>query len=282
MSSFEQPESYIIADQLNHELKNKVILNYEIADYEKHQKDNWFNKDETFLSYLINNTILSVESFHAIILINFKTDHILLIGPEYGGKIRYVTSDEKVTEPFHLKLVFTDQDCLFIRIKGFGYCILYDRKDLSNNYVYNRDIAKIIINNEKDFTFDNFYYNLKQKNKAIKSLLVGKDAIIGGVANSLFQEILFKAGIHPKEKSANLTEDKVNSLYFSIKNITEDRIRLGGKNKVSDVYGREGGYIPIMDSSYFNKPCPNCNTKIEKIAIGGGINYFCPNCQPLS
>ena len=158
---FELPESLVIASQMNAELQNKVIQNFEITDYEKHQKDNWFNRDISYLDNLINNTITSVESLNSIILINFKTDHVLLIGPEYGGEIRFIKDKESPLKKFHLKLTFSDKSLLFIRIKGFGYCILYPNKNISENYVYRRDQDKIRINNNQEFTLEKFEMDLK-------------------------------------------------------------------------------------------------------------------------
>ena len=272
------PESYFIASQLQI-LIGKIVGNYEIADYEKHQKDGWFNKDEHFLKNLINNELTAVESKNAIILMHFKSNHVLLIGPEYGGEIRYVKKEENFDKKFHLKLLFFDQDSLWIRIKGFGYCILYDSKDLMRNYVFKRDSSKIKITDENEFNLKNFLERIKQKNTNIKSLLIGKDAIIAGIGNSLFQEIIYNAGIHPKEKSFNLSIEQIQKLYLAIKFIVEIRIEVGGKKYIVDIYCQKGRYKPIMDSSLYKEPCPICGTNVDKITIGGGINYFCPTCQ---
>ena len=279
--SFELPEALVLANQMNSELRNKTIQYFEITDYEKHQKDNWFNRDISYLENLINNTIISVESLNSIILINFKTEHVLLIGPEYGGEIRYIKDKESPIKKFHLKLIFSDKSNLFIRIKGFGYCILYHKKDISENYVYNRDLDKIKIINDQEFTLEKFEMELKAKNKSIKSLLVGKEAVVAGIANSLFHEIIYQAGIHPKEKSSNLSHKKINDLYNAIKTIISERINKKGKTSIIDLYGNQGSYKVIMDSSYYKKPCFTCKSLIEKVSVGGGVNYFCPNCQKL-
>ncbi|MFW9928973.1 MAG: DNA-formamidopyrimidine glycosylase family protein, partial [Candidatus Thorarchaeota archaeon] len=248
--SFELPECYVISHQLDTVLKNKTIINYKIKNYEKLQKNNALNKEIKFFDKLLNNQIVSVESKSSMILINLKTNHILLIGPEYGGEIQFVKAGEEYTEKYQLKITFSDNSYLYILIKGFGYCYLYDHDKLGENYVYRRDYKKIQANDDENLTLKILSTKLKEKNKNIKVMLVGKEAIISGIANSLFQEIIFEAGIHPREKSSDLTDKQIKNLLSAITTIINNRITQKGKHKVVDIYGQKGGYKPVMDSSF--------------------------------
>ena len=43
--------------------------------------------------------------------------------------------------------------------------------------------------------------------------------------------------------------------------------------------GNRGKYKRIMDKAAAGLPCPECGTKVEKMAYLGGACYYCPQCQ---
>ena len=76
----------------------------------------------------------------------------------------------------------------------------------------------------------------------IKAVLVGKDAVIVGLSNSAFQDILYRAGIHPKRKASDLSENEKHQLFDAIKLLIQERINSGGKTQFTDLYGKQGRY----------------------------------------
>ena len=99
-----------------------------------------------------------------------------------------------------------------------------------------------------------------------------------GLSNSAFQDILFRAKVHPKRKASELSEDERQSLYDAIKVMINERIRLG-KDQFVDLYGNQGHYTPVMGLNMNGKTCVVCNTSIEKLSLGGGQVCFCLTCQ---
>jgi formamidopyrimidine-DNA glycosylase len=68
-------------------------------------------------------------------------------------------------------------------------------------------------------------------------------------------------------------------LYQAIVGTVHAVIDKGGRYDEVDLFNQPGGYIRIMDSKSAGKPCPVCNTPIEKMQYLGGACYFCPRCQ---
>ena len=120
---------------------------------------------------------------------------------------------------------------------------------------------------------------MHDKNKQIKPLLVGKEAQLVGLSNSAYQDIINRAGIHPKRRASELSKDELRALYDAIKVVIEERLRLGGKDRFTDLYGKPGGYTPAMGPNMKDQNCPKCGTPIEKLSHGGGHVYLCPKCQ---
>lgn len=71
-------------------------------------------------------------------------------------------------------------------------------------------------------------------------MIVGKLAIIIGLCNSTFQEITYNANINPKRKVSELDASEKRTLYeCKVENVNE-RIRLGGEDHFTDLFGKSG------------------------------------------
>jgi formamidopyrimidine-DNA glycosylase len=152
--------------------------------------------------------------------------------------------------------------------------------DLERSYVYRRDFNPEVISPlDEEFTFECFSRLLADNNRALKSVLVGKDAVVVGLSNSAFQDIIYRAKLHPKRKTSELNKDERRALYDAITLVLQERIRLKGKDQFYDLYGNQGGYTPTMGPNMKGQRCPICGTPIEKLSLGGGQVYFCPKCQ---
>jgi formamidopyrimidine-DNA glycosylase len=152
--------------------------------------------------------------------------------------------------------------------------------ELEQSYVYRRDFSEVISPiDEREFIFERFSKQLADKKVNIKSSLVGKDAVLVGLSNSAFQDILYRAKIHPKRKASELSEGERRALYDAIKALIGERIRLGGKDTFVDLYGKQGRYTSTMGPNMNKKACVVCGTSVEKLSLGGGQVYFCPTCQ---
>lgn len=117
-------------------------------------------------------------------------------------------------------------------------------------------------------------------NKTVKAILT-QDQMIPGLGNAIAQDIMFNARLHPKQPLEALQKDHIDSLHYAILKTLKEAIRLGGRNDEFDLYGNRGQYVRLMDQNAAGRPCPECTTKIEKMAYLGGACYFCPKCQQL-
>lgn len=278
--SVELPEAQILAKQMDKELRGKRVKQCQLRDYQRLQKIGFVNKDITVFEQLSNGKIESVMSRGNVLRVKLDNGMNLILAPEYGGQILYHTSSNTVPRKFHLKLDFNDNTALTVTLTGMGVIQAFRDNQLEQSYVYRRDFSEVSSpSDETEFTFERFSKQLAERNVNIKSVLVGKDAIIVGLSNSAFQDILYRAKVHPKRKASELSEDKRRSLYDTIKTVIKERIRLDGKNQFVDLYGKQGRYTPAMGPNMNGKNCPICRASIEKLSLGGGQVYFCPKCQ---
>jgi len=278
--SIELSEAKILAEQMNKELKGKLVKSYHLQEYERLQKIGMMNKDITAFDQLVNGKIESATSRGNVIRVKLDNETNLILGPEYGGKIFYHKSEKTVPVKYHLRVDFSDNTVLTVRLTSMGIIQALKDDELERSYVFRRDFnSEVLSPIDEEFTFERFSKLLTDNNRMLKSVLVGKDAVVVGLSNSAFQDIIYRARLHPKRKASELSEDEKHSLYDETELVLQERIRLNGKDQFYDLYGKQGGYTPAMGPNMKQQTCPVCGTPIERMSVGGGHTYFCPKCQ---
>ncbi len=278
--SIELPEAKILSDQMNKELKGKRIKKYCLRDCEKLQKIGFIDNDNKSFEQLVNREVKSVTSRGNSILVKLDEEMNIILSPEYGGEIFYHQSESKAPDKFHVKIDFSDKTVLTVRFTSMGGMRILKDTELKDSYVFKRDFnAEILSPIDENFTFERFSRLLSDNNRALKPVLVGKDAILVGLSNSAFQDIIYRAKVHPKRKASELNLIEQKALFNSIKLVLQERLRLKGKNQFLDLYQNQGCYISSMGPNMKEKNCLICGSPIQELSHGGGKVFVCPKCQ---
>jgi formamidopyrimidine-DNA glycosylase len=277
--SVELPEAHILAAQLNCELIGKQVAAVTLQNCVNYQNLGFINMYLSDFQRLCNGRAESAVSRGNTIRVKLDNGLNLLLAPEYGGVILFHKKDSAVPAKFHFKVDFADGSALTVTLTGMGIIKALTDEELKESYLYQRDFSASASPLEADFTFERFTNDLAGKKVNLKAALVSRDAVVVGLGNSAFQDILYRAGIHPKRKASELNEAERRRLYDAIRFVVEQRIRLGGKTQFVDLYGRRGGYEPAMGSNMKGKICKACGADVEKLSLGGGQTYLCPGCQ---
>jgi formamidopyrimidine-DNA glycosylase len=278
--SIELPEARILAEQMNKELRGKRIGSYHLRDCERLQRTGFINKDTKAFDQLVNREVESVTSRGNAILVKLDSKMNIILAPEYGGEIFYHSSEIAVPEKYHLRIDFCDKTVLTVRFTSMGGARVLKDSDLTSSYVFKRDFNPEMLSPvDKNFTFERFSKLLADNNRALKPVLVGKDAVLVGLSNSAFQDIIYRAKLHPKRKASELNLNEQKAIYDAVKLVLRERLRLNGKNQFRDLYQKQGEYAPAMGPNMRKKDCPACGTPIEELSLGGGKVFVCPKCQ---
>jgi len=278
--SIELPEAKILADQMNKELKGKRIISYLLRECGKLQKIGFINRDNKSFDQLVNREVESVTSRGNSIRVKLDEGMNMILSPEYGGEIFYHSHEATVPEKFHLKMDFSDKTALTVRFTSMGGMRVLKDAELMDLYVFKRDFnTEILSPIDEDFTFERFSRLLSGNNRALKPVLVGKDAVLVGLSNSAFQDIVYRAKLHPRRKASELNLNEQRALYNSVKLVLRERLRLNGKNQFLDLYQNQGRYISAMGPNMRKKNCPICECPIQELSLGGGKVFVCPKCQ---
>jgi len=267
-----------LARQMSEVLLGKVVASYKLEDYERLQRVGFLNRDVSEFDQLRGGSVESVVSRGNVVKMRLDNGVNLLIGPEYGGRVHFHANGAGVPSKIHLRLNFTDDTFLTVRLTGMGVIKAVRDEDLGQSYVYSRDFSDKPSPLD-DFDLNSFSQTVSAEARGMKSLLVGREAVVVGLSNSAFQDIMYRAGIHPKRKGSDLSEEERRALYDAIRLVVQERLRLGGKDQFIDLHQRRGGYMPAMGPNMKNRRCQICGSGIEKLSVGGGQVYMCPECQ---
>jgi formamidopyrimidine-DNA glycosylase len=278
--SIELPEAKILSEQMNRVLKDKRIRSYHLRDCERLQKIGFINRDIKAFDQLVNRKVESVTSRGNSIRVKLDDGMNIILFPEYGGEVFYHSCETTVPEKYHLKTDFGDKTALTVRLTSMGGIQVLKDAELKKSYVFKRDFNPEIFSPvDEDFTFERFSKLLVKNNKALKTVLVGKDAVVVGLSNSAFQDIIYRAKLHPKRKASELKSHEQKALYDAIRLVLQERIRLNGKSQFFDLHRNQGHYTPAMGPNMRKQKCPACGTSIEELSLGGGKVFVCPKCQ---
>lgn len=115
----------------------------------------------------------------------------------------------------------------------------------------------------------------------IKNLLMDQKKI-AGLGNIYANEILYKAGVHPKRTASRLVNGKVDALWSAAREILALSLVRGGIS-VKNFYHPDGqrGKFQERFSIYGRRKqsCRKCSGPIKVTVIAQRSTFYCPQCQ---
>jgi formamidopyrimidine-DNA glycosylase len=268
----ELPEIYIIAGQMNAELKGKTITGVEV------RQEKCLNMPvNDFVTLVKDKTISGITPRGKWIITALEPGAYFLLSLGMGGDVRYHKPGEPAQDKYQLKLDFDDQSSLSISFWWFGYAHAATAEGIKAHKM-TATLGPSPLD-DKVFTFEYFSSLVKGSRKNIKSLLLDQK-LIAGIGNVYVQDTLFRAKLHPDRKALSLSNAEIKALLKAILDNLKAGIELGGTPE-RDLYGRPGK----LDREKFlvgyreGMPCPVCSSTIEKIKTGSTSSYICPKCQ---
>jgi len=274
---FELPEYVTLARQLASTVTGKQIRAGHLGN--SPHKFVWYNRTpEEFASLTAGKTLGEAYARGRWLFIPANPGYVLVFG-ECGGKILYHPSEADIPKKYHLAIVFEDGSALSAMTQMWGAMELYEQgQELNRQYIRDMRVTPI----DAGFTFDYFTglidECIRQEKRSVKGLLT-QEQLIPGLGNSIAQDILFRARLHPKHPIDALAAGERKQLYDAIQGVVTEAIAKGGRNDEYDLFGNPGGYERILDKDAAGQPCPECGTPIEKMQYLGGTCYYCPQCQ---
>ena len=202
-------------------------------------------------------------------------DYFLLSHLRMEGKYFIRNKGDERNKHEHVVFLFDDNTELrYHDTRKFGKMYLIKKEE-----VYDVKPLKDLGKEPWDKTLTKEYLKEKLNKKPIKTLLLDQSIIVG-IGNIYVDEVLFQSKLHPETPGDKLKDKDLENIIKYTKITLEKAIELGGTTVKSytsseGVHGRFQNELLV----HTKEICPDCQTKITKITVGGRGTYFCPNCQ---
>lgn len=134
---------------------------------------------------------------------------------------------------------------------------------------------------DPEFDVSHLQKLLSGRRRPIKSLLLDQ-TLISGLGNIYADEALFRAGIAPTRPAASLSEEEIEALWRSCRDVLLEGIAEQGTTlrDYVDGEGRTGRFQERLKVyGRIGQPCVRCGRPLERVVLSGRSSSFCPHCQ---
>ena len=271
----ELPEAMALARQMNDELEGKVI---EAGNCGNHPlKWAFYSRlKDQYADILPGKRVGPADAAGSCVAVRLEPGYALVLG-DGGLRVHLHEPGDALPKKHQLLLRFTDGTALTVSVQGWGFLQLIEEAALPG-HPSRQGVSPL----SNAFTYARFKELVQAYERpdrgSVKKFLIS-DGGIAGIGNGYLHDILFRAGVHPRRKVADITGRERQKLYNAVRKVMREATDRGGRDTERGLHDEPGGYVPILDSRAKGKPCPSCGTAIEKIRYLGGSCYFCPKCQ---
>jgi len=128
-------------------------------------------------------------------------------------------------------------------------------------------------------TLDEFREVLSASNRTLKRGLTDPRNF-SGIGNAFSDEILHAAGLSPVKRTRQLTDEELARLHTTAAEVLRDW--------VARLRTQTGDGFPTNVTAFrddfavhgkFDRPCPVCGTKVQRIRYADNETNYCPRCQ---
>ncbi|BEG99142.1 endonuclease VIII [Bacteroides sedimenti] len=273
----EIPEAVVLSNQLNSTIKGKVITDV-VAAYSPHKFAFFYGDSQSYSSLLVGERV--ADSYPRGGMVEICTPKARIVFGD-GANLTYYAPGSRLPDKHQLLIGFDDNSFLAVTVQMYAGIWAFQAGTLDNPYYLVAGEKPSILS--KQFNreyFMNMISDKRVENKSAKALLATEQRI-PGLGNGTLQDILFNAGIHPKKKVQDLSEQQKDQLFISVRKTVIEMCEKGGRDTEKDLFGNAGGYITKLSRNTSGKPCCKCGNIIIKENYLGGTIYYCKECQPL-
>ena len=181
----------------------------------------------------------------------------------------------------HTRLIIDLEDgtrIFFDDVRKFGYV-----RALSKESLVLWDFWQKLGPDPFEMTSKEFASLLSGRSGNIKSLILNQQ-LVSGIGNIYADEGLFRAKIHPQQRTRDLSAIELEKLHGCMVDVLEESIKFCGSS-IRD-YRTANGDVGSFQNKFYvynraGEQCKNCDTIISKVTVAGRTTNFCSCCQPL-
>ncbi|MEV0645243.1 bifunctional DNA-formamidopyrimidine glycosylase/DNA-(apurinic or apyrimidinic site) lyase [Phytomonospora sp. NPDC050363] len=235
---------------------------------------------DDFATALTGRTITGADRRGKYLWLPLDSGDAILCHLGMSGQMLVQPADAPEEKHLHVRVDFTDggPQLRFVDQRTFGGLSLSrDGAELPPEIAH---IARDPV--DPGFDDEAFVAALRRKRTEVKRALLDQ-TLISGIGNIYADEALWRARLHGRRATGNLTRPLVRALLGHVRDVLAEALRAGGTSFDAlyvNVNG-QSGYFDRSLNAYgrADEPCPRCGTPIRREAFMNRSSYFCPRCQ---
>jgi len=223
----------------------------------------------------IGKRVIDIERLGKRIVLCLEDEYFLVIHLMIAGRLQWKTESVKPPRKYGLALFSFDSGHLLLTEAGTKrraslHAVRF-RDSLSS---FNPGGLEVL-----DAVCDEFQEALRKENHTVKRSLTDP-RIFSGIGNAYSDEILHAAKMSPFKQTRHLSDDECKVLYDAaiyVLTLWIDRFRTevgDGFPKKVTAFRKE-----MAVHGKYGRPCPECDTPIQRIRYAENEANYCPTCQ---
>ncbi|TVR70749.1 MAG: bifunctional DNA-formamidopyrimidine glycosylase/DNA-(apurinic or apyrimidinic site) lyase [Sphaerobacteraceae bacterium] len=273
----ELPEVETVRRTLQPHLAGRTIAGVHVGEYQRCVAT---PDVEEFRERLIDSRITRVGRRGKFILLHLSTSDVVTIHLRMTGEVSIV--DPVVPADAHVHLWLDLENGKQVRyrdVRKFGRWSLLTENQYA---IFDDSIGPEPL--EPELTAEKFTAMLQGRKRILKPLLLDQQ-FLAGVGNIYADEALYRAGIHPRRHSCDLSANECERLLHEIRLVLSSALEHRGTTlrDYRDGNGEPGENLSRLQiySRSVDDPCHRCGTPIVRELIGQRGTKICPTCQPI-
>lgn len=268
----ELPEVETIARGLRRALVGRRIERLSI------QRDDQLRPSRAAFERLPGLGVTGVDRYGKHLFIELDDGRTLAVHLRMTGQLRiHAPADEELP---HTHLVFGLDDGRQLRwrdVRRFGWLHLIETAAVGELPSLRGLGPDALAVGEAEFVA-----RLGAVRRAMKPLLLAQD-VVCGLGNIYADEVLWRARIHPLQRSDRLSRPRARRLYAAMRETLEQAIAAGGSSidgEYVDAGGAPGAYQ--AEHAVYGRagqPAPCCGRPVKRLVINARSTCYCPRCQ---
>jgi formamidopyrimidine-DNA glycosylase len=273
----ELPEANVVAQQLARTVLGRPVAHV-VAGQSPHRFAFFSGDPGEYDAALRGKAVVGAVSTGGFVELRFGDTSLLL---NDGANLRYHEPDAALPGKHQLLVAFEDGSALTVTVQMYAGLICAPTGAIDNPYFVAANSKPSPLTDAFDAQwFHGLLAPPEVQGLSLKAALATEQRI-PGFGNGVLQDVLWKAGMHPRRRVSSLDEAEVDALFSAVTGLLRQMAQQGGRDTEVDLFGAHGGYRTVMSKLRLSEPCPGCGgAKVKQAYLGGSV-YFCPACQQL-
>ena len=271
----ELPEANVVAHQLARTVLGKPVAHV-VAGQSPHKFAFFSGDPGEYDAALRGKAVVGAVAMGGFVELRFGDTSLLL---NDGANLRYHEPDAALPGKHQLLVAFEDGSALTVTVQMYAGLMCVPTGAIDNPYYAAANSKPSPLTDAFDAQwFRGLLAPPEMQGLSLKAALATEQRI-PGFGNGVLQDVLWKAGMHPRRRVSSLDEAEVDALFSAVTGLLRQMAQHGGRDTEVDLFGTHGGYRTVMSKLSLKEPCPTCGGPKVKQAYLGGSVYFCPHCQ---